>query len=223
MDDFSESQVPYKVSIWEGLAVVGGAMLIIATGLAGLGLKALGNAFNPQRAEAIAQSVIGYQIPGGSQGFFGANIGGGKIAVVTSTATVTVPSPQAGEPQFISTVELFFAQMPLEEAKSEDGAAAVVPPPENELFSGFSFAFQDPAQFQIQQAQTEQKAFCGTVVSVEMEQGQLTLNEGSTPIPAVKYELKRVLETQSQVIVISTVGDQAKAKADQVFASLSCK
>lgn len=227
MDNFSEAQEsefpePYKVSIWEALAVVGGAVLIVATGLAGLGLKALGNAFNPIRAEAIAQSVIGYQIPGGSRGFFGANIGSGKIAVVTSAATVAVPSQQP-EQQFTPAVELFFAQMPLEEPKSEDGAVAVVPQPENELFSGFSFAYQDPAQFQIQQSQTEQKPFCGTVTPVEVEQGLLTINADSAPLPAVKYELKRVLETQSQVIVISAVGNQARVKANEVFASLVCK
>lgn len=227
MEDFSESPAPYKVSIWEGLAVVGGAILIVAVGLAGLGLKALGNAFNPQRAEAIAQSVIGYQILGGSKGFFGANIGGGKIAVVTSTVTVTVPVDQAAS-QIVPVIELFFAQMPLEEPKSleeprpEDGSV-MTPQPENELFSGFSFAYQDPAQFQIQQAQVEQKAFCGAVVPVDVEQGQLTVAAGAAPIPAVKYELKRILETQSQVIVISAVGDQASAKADQVFGSLSCK
>lgn len=219
MNDFSETQTEYQVSIWEGMAIAAGAVLIVAAGLAGLGVKALGNAFDAERAEAIARSLMSYEIPGGSRGFFGANIGGGKMAVVASTATVTQP----GVPQSPPAVELFLAQVPLtEETKTEDGADAT-PQPENELFSGFSFSYQDPATFQITNQRVEQKLFCGATTPVEIQQGNLTVVDGFPPVPAIKYEVRRPLETENQVVVISALGNNAPQQIDQVFGSLACK
>jgi hypothetical protein len=217
MDDFSDSfldnQPQYRVSIWEVIAITGGAVLLVATGLLGLGMKAMGNAFDPQRAEAIARSLMQYEIPGGSKGFFGTNIGGGKMAVVTST----IP---AAPGQSTPAVELFFARTPVSDsAKSED--ADTPPQPQNELFSGFSFSYQDPAAFQIETDRVEQKPFCGTVVPVEIQTGRLT--NGSTTLPAIKYQITRILENDNHVVVISALGDQAASKADQVFNALRCE
>ncbi|MCY7282685.1 MAG: hypothetical protein LH679_04420, partial [Cyanobacteria bacterium CAN_BIN43] len=54
------SSTQYPVSIWEAIAIFAGAIFLISVGVAGLGLKTLNNAFNPKRAEAIAQSLIEY-------------------------------------------------------------------------------------------------------------------------------------------------------------------
>lgn len=226
MDDLSDNPVQHSVSLWEGAAIVGGAVLLIAAGLAGLGVKALGNAFDSQRAEAIARSLLDYDIPGGSRGFFGTNIGGGKMAVVTSIATVplppTTPGAVAPAPQPPPEVELFTARMPLNRETETEAAALPPPQPENELFSGFSFSYQDPTAFQINQARTEPKPFCGTPSPVEIQQGILALGGGET-VPAVKYEAKRVLDDQSHIVVISALGERAFEQASAVFASLECE
>lgn len=224
MEDLSEAQVEYPVSIWEGVAIAAGAVLLIIAGLAGLGIKALGNAFDAQRAEAIARSLMAYEIPGGSRGFFGTNIGGGKMAVVTSVATVS-PAAPATSPQAIQpspAVELFLARMPLEQPETTTEETPS-PQPKNELFSGFSFSYQDPTAFQISDARTEQKPVCGMVTPIEIQQGSLTVVSGAAPLPAVKYEAKRVLDDESHIVVISALGDQAVEQAEQVFNSLVCQ
>jgi hypothetical protein len=217
MEDFSDDFVQYPVSIWEGIAILAGAILLIAAGLAGLGVKALGNAFDAQRAEAIARSLMDYEIPGGSKGFFGTNIGGGKMAVVTSNEMLTLEAQQT------PAIELFTARMPLNRETDTEAKSVPTPQPRNELFSGFSFSYQDPTAFQIGQAQTEQKPFCGVVTPVEVQQGTLTLANGAASVPAVKYEVKRVLDDESHIVVISALGDQAASQAAAVFRSLQCE
>lgn len=220
MEEFSELEFEHSVSIWEGIAITGGAVLIVAAGLIGLGVKALGNAFDAGQAEAIAQSLMKYEIPGGSQGFFGTNIGGGKMAVVASRDTLPAPPGVAPTP----VVELFLAQMPLPavtEVETESGIKAS-PVADNELFSGFSFSYSDPAAFQVQTERTEQKLLCESFVPVTIEQGLLTLQLEAPPVPAVRYEVKRPSETESNLVVISAVGPTAAPKADQVFTSLAC-
>ncbi|WNZ22823.1 hypothetical protein HJG54_08110 [Leptolyngbya sp. NK1-12] len=226
MNDFVETPVEYPVSIWEGVAITAGAVLLVIAGLAGLGIKALGNAFDAERAEAIAQSLMTYEIPGGSRGFFGTNIGGGKMAVVTSIATVTpATSPGASpqSPQSIPTVELFLARMPLVAPETATEEPNPSPEPRNELFSGFSFSFQDPATFQVNEARTEEKPVCGMITPVEIQQGSLTVASDAAPLPAVKYEAKRVLDDESHIVVISALGDRAAEQANQVFNSLVCQ
>ncbi|MFM7424691.1 MAG: hypothetical protein ACKO7W_06845 [Elainella sp.] len=212
--DFSENQPQYRVSVWEVIAITGGAVLLVAAGLLGLGMKAMGNAFDPQRAEAIAHSLMKYEIPGGSRGFLGTNIGGGKMAVVASTVPA-VPN------QSTPAVELFLARIPVSDSAKSGEATDAPLQPQNELFSGFSFSYQDPAAFQIQTARVEQKPFCGAVVPVEVQVGSLTT--ASTPLPAVKYQIMRILENDNQIVVISALGDQAASQADQVFNSLRCE
>lgn len=218
MEDLSEPQEQYPVSVWEGIAIVGGAILLVAAGLAGLGVKALGNAFDSQRAEAIAQSLMIYDISGGSRGLFGANIGGGKMAVITSVATVS-PAQAASQ---LPAVELFLARMPLPEETETEGEPTPSPKAENQLFSGFSFSYQDPTSFQISTAQVEQKPFCDAVTPVEIQQGTLTIADGAAPVPAIKYEVKRVLDADSHIVTISALGDRAAERAAEVFDSLVC-
>ena len=132
--NFPESPPQYPVSLWEGIGIAVGAVLLVAVGLAGLGIKALNNAFNPQRAEAIARSVITYQIPGGTEGLFGANLGGAKVAVVGSNAPPKGISEVAPP---LPAIELLVARIPAsqetEEIVPQETAA-------NEFFSGFSFS-----------------------------------------------------------------------------------
>jgi hypothetical protein len=207
----------HRVSLWEIIGITIGAALLIVAGLLGLGVKALGNAFNPERAEAIARSLMHYEIAGGSHGFFGANIGGGKLAVVTSNT-------RALENQSAPAVELFLARMPLPEAaKAKAGVETDdEPEPANELFSGFSFSYQDMSAFQVSKSEMQQRAFCGATVPVEISTGQLLLSNGGPALPAVKYEVTQVLDTESRVITISALGVNAAAQAEQTFASLKC-
>lgn len=218
-DSTSESTLEYPVSIWETIGIAAGAIFLVAVGLMGLGVKALNNAFNPQRAEAIAQSIITYQIPGGSKGAFGANVGGAKIAVVSSQTvlgdrgTATSPIPT------IPATELLVARIPASQETEELNSGEAVA---GEFFSGFSFSYQSTDAFQVKQTAKEYKLFCGKSTPVAIQRGELTLPDQVTHLPAVKYEALIDRETASYMAILVAVGQDASNTAETVFRSLQC-
>ena len=214
----------YRVSVWEAIAITTGAVLLVVIGLAGLGVKALGNAFDPRRAEAIARSVATYSLPGGSKGLFSANFGGGKLAVVTSDVVTEIPAntlPPGTTPP--AQVELFLAQIPVTEAANEPQSDEATANVQNELFlSGFSFSYQAPEAFQVNASHTENKSFCGAIVPVTIQEGILTPGAGVPSIPAVRYQAEAKLSEDTRVAIVSAVGVDAQTNAASVFSSLQC-
>jgi hypothetical protein len=206
----------YPVSIWEAIAIFAGAILLVAVGIAGLGIKALNNAFDPDRAEAIAQSLVDYDIPGGSQGTFGTNLGGAKVAVVASDRKIPIDLPEMLPP---AEIELFIARIPI----SESTEAIEEEELSNEFFPGFSFSSQVENAFQPSGSRIESHEFCGSVTPVTIQEGSLILSEQTPPIPAVQYQIRMANETERNIAVLSAVGQNARANAAQVFASLKCK
>ncbi|HEY9641851.1 MAG TPA: hypothetical protein V6C57_15290 [Coleofasciculaceae cyanobacterium] len=208
----------YRVSIWEGIAIATAGILLIAIGAAGLGIKALNNAFDPERAEAIARSMASYTIPGGSKGLFGTNLGGGKAAVIGSTALLQTkpPLPDAA-PVTLPEVELLIARVPI-----QSGSDVETDLGSEFLFSGFSFSNQTPDAFQVTASRTEEKPFCGAIAPVKIEEGNLTLTAGTQPVPAVRYEAQVTLEGEDHVAIVSTAGKHARDNAATVFESIKC-
>jgi hypothetical protein len=148
----NENQIPdYPVRLGEFIGITLGAVAIIGAGFFGLGLRLLNNAFNPDRAEAIAKTIVDYQIPGGSHGVFGLSIGGAKLAQVHSIAT----SPNA------PAISLFVSKTLVAR--------------ETEQFSP-NGATSDGAdqQFTVKNSQVETKPFCGKPTPVTVETGEQT-------------------------------------------------
>jgi len=215
------SQTPnsrsYSVSIWEAIAIFAGAIFLVAVGVAGLGLKTLNNAFDSERAEAIAQSLIEYNIPGGSEGTFGTNLGGAKVAVVASTRKLPVLQPEVLPP---SEIELFIARIPINEVTSPVDSEEEF---NNEFFPGFSFSSQVEAAFKPLTSRTENRDFCGVPTQVTIQEGSLILSDQTLPIPAVQYQAKAIKNAERNVVVLSAAGRNAKENAAKVFASLKCQ
>ncbi|HEY9697503.1 MAG TPA: hypothetical protein V6D10_09575 [Trichocoleus sp.] len=226
MTDFTHAahSTRYRVSVWETIAITSGAILLVAIGLAGLGIKALGNAFDPRRAEAIARSIATYSMPGGSKGMFGANFGGGKLAVITSNSLTEMPAnmlPPGTTPP--AQVELLIARIPVTEAANVPRSDETETDVQNELFlSGFSFSYQAPEAFQVNATHTENKSFCGAIVPVIIQEGTLTPVVGVSPIPAVRYQADVKLSEDTRVAIVSAVGADAQTRAATVFNSLRC-
>jgi hypothetical protein len=217
-DDSAPSSTPqYSVSIWEAIAIFAGAIFLVAVGVAGLGLKTLNNAFDPQRAEAIAQSLAEYDIPGGSEGTFGTNLGGAKVAVIASTRKLPVPQSDILPP---SEVELFIARIPINEVTNAVDAEEDL---DNEFFPGFAFSSQAEAAFQPSNSRTEKHQFCGIPTDVTIQEGSLVLSDQVAPIPAVQYQARVVNDAERNVAVLSAAGQSAKENAAKVFDSLKCK
>lgn len=206
----------YPVSIWETLGITAGAIGLVAIGLAGLGVKALNNAFYPERAEAIAHSIMDYSIPGGSRGVFGTNLGGARVAVVASQ---TPPQGvRAVSSEDLPSIELLVAQIPVSQETQEIEREAT-----SDFFSGFSFSYQSPEAFQLSRTHTEQREFCGEMAPITVHEGTLTLSDQATQVPAMKYEVNVDRQENNFIAILVTVGQEASTNAETVFRSLRCE
>lgn len=190
---------------------------MVAVGVAGLGLKTLNNAFDSNRAEAIAQSLIEYNIPSGSEGTFGTNLGGAKVAVVSSMRKLPILESEVLPP---SEIELFIARIPINEVTSAVGSEEEF---NNEFFPGFSFSSQVEAAFKPITSRSENRNFCGVLTQVTIQEGSLVLSDTTPPIPAVQYQARAIKNAERNVAVLSAAGQNAKENAAKVFNSLECK
>jgi len=147
MVETSEAQVQpqYPVTIWEAIAIVIGAVLLVSMGLIGLMYKFFSNAADPQRASQIASSLMDYQLPENAQGVFGANLGGAKVAIVSSSSFLKDPATLTeADLTNLSGVELFIARVPLDvETVTIPSPSPIEPTPAQptDLFSSPDFSF----------------------------------------------------------------------------------
>ncbi|AFY65747.1 hypothetical protein [Geitlerinema sp. PCC 7407] len=204
------------VSPWEVMAIATGAVAIVTLGLLGLSLKAITNAFDPTRAQAIAQNLVDYTIPGGSTGGFGLNLGGIKVALVGSSALVsTLTAPEQVTQQLPDGVMLRVTRLPIDRlARPEDFEAV--------NFSnhfGITFAHEN---LEIYRSYQEDKVLCGFTVPITIQTGSLTLTEAAPATPAVQYEVNLTFGNYQRLFVITGFGRNAQAEVEQVFQSLRC-
>lgn len=207
-------QPNYRSSIWEAIAITLGALALVCAGLAGLGLKAYKNAFEPQRAEAIAQSIIDYQLPGESQGIFGIHIGGLKIAQVNSY--------EKGTPDdLIPQVELIIARVLLDNKNTDFDPQESLDPSENPL----TFPYYQEDEFQSDTEITQTKLLCGQSVPVTIQNGTLIITEDTenTTIAAIRYTARIIFSDHQYLVKITATAPDAESKADSVFKSLQCQ
>jgi hypothetical protein len=205
------NEIPeYSVTPWEVILIIVGAIAVIGTGLLGLGIKALNNAFNPERAEAIARTLIDYKIPGESQGIFGLKLGGSEYAWVRSN-------------QNIPEVILFIGKIAIDEErdrKEEESYKKQL----IELIEKFASppATEFDGNFITSSQRTEEKKLCGKSVKVTVEKGEQTFKNTTSPLPAIRYITSRPDGDKEQIVILTTNGQNAEQKAQQVFNSLRC-
>ncbi|MGE5656244.1 MAG: hypothetical protein ACM37W_06470 [Actinomycetota bacterium] len=194
------NEIPtYRVSFWELSFIVMGALSLISASVVGIGIKALNNAFNPARAEAIAKSIFDYQIPGGSKGSFGVNIGSVKLARVQS----------AKNPPDIF---LLVGKLPLnKETDREELNKGDEPPPDT-----------SDEEFNVTASRIENKVFCGKTVPVTIKEGKQSLSNLPSPLPAIRYIVSLTETDAERVVILTTNGTNAQEKAVAVFNSLRC-
>ncbi len=230
-DSPSQIQTQLPVTIWETIAIAAGAMLLVIIGLAGLMYKFFNNAADPQRASLIAHSLMDYQIPGKAQGIFGANLGGAKIAIVSSSTFPQNPSDLTNtQLANLSGVELFIARVPLDvetAVPNSPNADTDSTPPSDpyDLFSSpdFSFSYRSGEDFQVNSSRTADLRFCNSTVPVRIQTGNLSLATGLDPVYAVKYDAIAIFDNSKRQITLTAIGKNANQQAATVFNSLRCK
>lgn len=227
------NQPQYPVTIWETIAITVSALLLMAVGLAGLMYKFFSNAADPQRATLIAQSLLSYDIPGGAQGVFGANLGGAKVAIVSSSSfpkgdiSNLTPADLAN----VAGIEIFVARVPLDVDTATDSAAPKAPPSSTkeaesyDIFSApdFSFSYRTGEEFQVTGDRIEALKFCGSEVPVRVQEGNFLLSEQLPRLNAVKYDAIANFNDSKRQVTLIAIGKDAASQAKAVFNSLQCK
>ncbi len=228
----------YPMSVWEVVAVIGSAILILAAGGLRLGIKFANNASNPKRAEIVAKSIMDYKIPGGSQGRYSINIGGVKTAVVTSK-----------HPQL--DIKLFVARIPVDQENEEEQIISLEPASEitsrgieekrrknhNDNSKGIDIKenfnnillwekrllWDRKQEFNVKSSRTEKKKFCDKLVEVTVREGELILENQPLPVLAVEYNASVAIQSRKHFAIVQASGKNAKRNAITVFDSLRCK
>ncbi|WP_416676188.1 hypothetical protein [Egbenema bharatensis] len=209
----------YPVTLWETIGIIMGAIVLVVIGVAGLGVKAVQNAYEPERAEAIAHSLITYDLRDG-RGQFGTNVGGARIAVISSNEPPAEISPSLRNQaeSLPHSIELLVARIPVsQESESLELEADI----SHGFFSGFSFLHQVDGVFEVTTQRTEYREFCGGLSPVILQRGVLTLPDQST-LPAVRYGVEAKRETDHYIAIITAVGQNASSNAIELFRSIRC-
>lgn len=191
----------YSVSIWEVILIIIGAIALIGTGFAWIGMRMLNNTFNPTRAEQVARSLIDYQIPSGSTGVMGLNIGAETFAIVKSNT----------EPPDIF---LYASKAPSDRISEETpvnlGDAIAL---ENSVNGQFVFSNIDRTQ----------KTLCDQKTSITVQTGQQIDATTNTTKPAIQYSARLTDGKIERIISIIAIGNNMETKAEQVLNSIQCK
>lgn len=198
------SRIPqYKVSAWETMAVVLGAIATLGVGLTGLAMKFLSNAATPQRAEAIASDIMSYTLPGNSQGLLGVKIAGAKVALVAS---------EGDEPD----IQLLMARVPVDQ---ESGRRRI-----DRILDSIALG-ADEEELKIKSVREENRSLCGKTTSVTVREGLLKYPD-SPEKATVIYRANVILGDSRYVVNLLTNDanvDLARKKAIGVFNSLQCR
>jgi hypothetical protein len=189
-----------RVKLLDWVMIIGGAIALIATGMIRLGFKAYNNALDPQRAEAVAKSIIDYRIPGGTQGKFGIKFAGIKLAIVHSKT-----SP--------ADVEIFVMQTPLNRDTSRQEQIERIRTPLEPT----------PTQFEVVSSSKENLKFCNQPLNVTIYEGSYTLEDQTSRLPAVQFSANTTFKNERLIVEVQALGKNAKQKALNVFQSIKCK
>jgi hypothetical protein len=189
----------YRVNLWEWLGVTLGGLGLIGVALLGLGRQFWRNMQDSARAELIAQQIVQYEIPGGSQGVISLRIGAEAFALVTS---------RQSPPQIM----LLVTQSPLKQGEEQESFVD-----ELDLQGAVMGAWQT-----VRVTQQEQ-VVCGQRRPVLVRTGDYWVQGQSTAQPAMEYVVQQVVNQTERKVQLVTTGPDAAAQAQQVLQSLRCR
>ncbi|NDJ18530.1 hypothetical protein [Myxacorys almedinensis] len=188
----------YKVTIWESVAVLVGAIALIGVGLLGLTMKFIANAQRPQQADAIANNIIKYDLPN-AQSVLGLNFVGARVALITNDAE---------QPD----IQLLAARMKVDQAIEQRRIERFLD----------TVSLGDAGDFKVTKERIELQEFCGQTVPVTIGEGR-TKRSASESIVSVTYRASVTLNRDRYIISLLASGQDAREKAAAVFDSLQCQ
>ncbi|MGK7872050.1 MAG: hypothetical protein AB4426_01660 [Xenococcaceae cyanobacterium] len=186
---------------WIGIGC-GGALLtfvLITVGLFYFVKENLDISTNPQEVEQKAKSIFDYNIPGGARGLLTMNVFGMELVQVIDTNQ---------PPEVLLTVGLISQQF------QED--------PE-QFQKSFSENMEQQFKFTSTSKSRSEKELCGQIVSVFIQEGEMTSPKSPDASPAISYTALVNYDNSGRLVWLLTSGTSASQKATAVFNSLQCK
>ncbi|MUH01497.1 hypothetical protein F7734_58240 [Scytonema sp. UIC 10036] len=190
----------YKVTLLEIIAVFFGAIFLVMIGITGLAIQFTTNAFKPQRAEAIARSIMNYSFPDGSQGVLGLNLAGAQIALITSNGD----NPD---------IRLLVARVVIDSQTDKKQVEQIL----DSTFLG------DRDNFQVSTSRSEPKKLCGSPTQVTVEEGVTKSPDDAKTQFTISYKTSVVIGKNRYFVIVLAHGADGVQKAETVFNSLRCK
>jgi len=190
------SKTDYTVSLWESIGIGIGALILFLVGFSYLAWKSHNNNFDSERSQAIARSLISYQIPGGSKGLYGINIGGGQLAIVSSLKNL----PNT----YNSEIKIIVSKVLITQAENLDPRVFL----DSQLIASYS--------------KTLSKQFCNRTSRLLIEKGQMLLSDGEHTSPATQYTLRNIVGNYQREVIITSLGKDSEKKGQIVLQNINC-
>jgi len=174
-------------------AVVGGTLFFVS------------KTVSPKDSVETAQSIADYTIPGGEVGLRNIDVGPLKMALVASSSK---------PPDLVLT---------LVSVTGSSAKPSNSPRTSEEIVDAWQLMSDDEmgGTFEKTGKRTESKQLCGQPVSVEIEDGKMTVAEKS--LPAVSYKASTRFKNSQRFVVVMANGESAQTNAESVFNSIQCK
>ncbi|MGG6293091.1 hypothetical protein ACQ4M4_01605 [Leptolyngbya sp. AN02str] len=199
---------PPSGNTWKWVAFgCGGVALVMIGAIAALAFFAqryLTLAVDPESAATKASEMMDYEIPGGAVGVVAIGLGPMQMAGVASA------QKPADTSLFVGKMAGYAGQVDINEMQRSFEGEAEVP----------------GTTFRVTAQQEESRQLCGQAVTVLVADGEQT-DTNAAPGETVRaaVNMQTVVEYEADVFFVSltTAGDGARDRANQVFDSLNCR
>lgn len=201
---FSDSPPPRKSpNVWKWVGIGCAGMLVVGIGAIAAIVyfvqRTVNMSFDADSAEAIANEIIDYEIPGGSEGFMSMDMGMFKMAGILSATNPEGTILLVGQ---------------ISEATMQGDPAA--------MERAMQESMEDQAgSIQVQEQRIEPRELCGQTVQATILTGEQVV--GGQTVPALTYQAFTTHNGEGLFISLTTSGSDATAQADMIWDSLACK
>ena len=190
-------------NVWKWVGIGCGGLLIVGIGaIAALVFfvqRTVNMSFDSDSAEQVANDIIDFEIPGGSEGFMSMDMGMFKMAGVLSATNPEGTILLVGQ---ISEAAMQGDPEAMERAMQE--------------------SMEDQSGgFQVQEQRLEPRELCGQTVQATILEGEQTV--GGQTVPALTYQAFTTHNGEGIFVSLTTSGNDAETQANSIWDSLACK
>lgn len=190
-------------NVWKWVGIGCAGLLVLGLGAIAVLIyfvqRTVNMSFDADSAEAIANEIIEFDIPGGSEGFMSMDVGMFKLAGVLSATNPEGTILLVGQ---ISETAMQTDPAAMEQAIQESME-------------------EQRGSIQVQEQRLEPRELCGATVQMTVLEGEQTI--GNQTLPALTYQAFANHNGEGIFVSLTTSGPDAATQADTIWDSFVCK